>query len=133
MDRVWICSSGSWKTLEEIILEMPEMFLRLNSCSNSIKGKPRCPLTLQGDGSIVYGGLESLSVFTLKHHLKLLPASLVVISFLGINVKGLQVLYNPGIEDFPVLGLVGELVKFWGFPSRSLDEKAIVTGMGIFY
>ena len=41
---------------EELILEVPEMLLRLNSCHNSIIGELGCPLTLQGDGAIVYEG-----------------------------------------------------------------------------
>ena len=55
-------------------------------------------------------------VFALKHHFKLLPASVVVISFLSINVEGFQVIYGPGVEDFPVLQLMGGIkVEFGGF------------------
>ena len=60
---------------EKLIPEVPEMLLRLNSCSSCIKGKPGHPLTFLGDSAIVYEGLECLSVFTLKHHLKLLCQS----------------------------------------------------------
>ena len=74
---------------EEFILEM---LLRLNSCPDSIKGKLGCPLTPWVDCAVVDDGLESLSIFALKHHLKLLPASLVAISFIGIDVKGFQVI-----------------------------------------
>ena len=82
---------------------MPEMFLGLDSSADNIKGKPGCPLTLWGDGPIVDKGLESLPVFTLKYHFKLLSAIAAVISFFGINVEGLQIIYGPGVEDFPVL------------------------------
>ena len=76
------------------------MLLRLNSCHNSIIGELGCPLTLQGDGAIVYEGLESLLVFALKDHFKLLLFSAAVVSFLIINVEGFQVICIPGIEDF---------------------------------
>ena len=88
---------------EEFIPERPEMLLRLNSCPHSIKGKLGHLLTICGDGTIVNEGLESLSIFTLEHHLKLLPACVAVISFISINVKGFQVIYSPGVEDFPIL------------------------------
>ena len=51
---------------EELILEVSEMLLRLDTSINSIKGKLGHPLTLQGDGAIVYEGLESLPVLPLK-------------------------------------------------------------------
>ena len=54
-------------------------------------------------------GLESLSIFALKHHLKLLPFCALVISFFGIDVGGFQVAKIPDIEDFPVLQLMGKL------------------------
>ena len=61
-----------------------------------------------GQGMVTLNeGLESLSVFTLKHYFQLLPAYFVVISFFGINVKGFQVIYGSGIEDSPVLKLPG--------------------------
>ena len=94
---------------EELIREMPEMLLRLDSSANSITGKPGHPLTLRGDGTIVDEGLEILLVLALKHHFKLLPASAAVISLLCIDVKGPQVIYNPGVEELPVLQLMGEL------------------------
>ena len=48
-------------------------------------------------------------IFTLKHHLKLLPASVAVVIFLGIDVEAFQVNYSPGIEYFLVPQLAGEL------------------------
>ena len=75
----------------------------LNSCPNSIKGKLEHPLTPWGDNAIVDEGLQSLSILPLTHHLELLPASTAVTSFLSIDVEGFQVIYSPGIEDFPVL------------------------------
>ena len=56
----------------EFIPEVPKMLLRLDSSTDSIKGKPGHPLTLQGDGLIVDEGLGSLSIFTLEHHLSCL-------------------------------------------------------------
>ena len=38
---------------EEFIPEVPEMLLRLYCSTDSIRGKPGHPLTLQGDGPIV--------------------------------------------------------------------------------
>ena len=87
----------------EFILEVPEMLLRLDSSTDSIKGKLGCPLTLQHGGPIVNEGLESFSIFALKHHLTPFPACVLVISFISINVKGFQVVKSPGAEDFPVL------------------------------
>ena len=78
----------------EFISEMPEMLLGLDRCAYSIKGKLGCPLTLWGNGPIVNEGLLSLSIFALKHHFKLFPASAPVISFYGINVKGFQEVYS---------------------------------------
>ena len=46
--------------------------------------------------------LESLLVFALKDHFKLLLFSAAVVSFLIINVEGFQVICIPGIEDFLV-------------------------------
>ena len=101
----------------ELISEVPEMLLRFDSSASSIKGKLGHPLTLWNDGAIVYEGLESLPVFTLEHHLKVLPASAAVISFLSINVEGFQVIYSPVIEDFPVLLTKGEIkIESGGFP-----------------
>ena len=85
--------------------------------TSSVKGKPGHHLTLWGDGPILSEGLESLSIYALKHHFKLLPPSVAVISFFGINVKGLQVVNDPSIEDFPVLGLVGVEIELRGLPS----------------
>ena len=53
-------------------------------------------------------------MFALEHHFKLLPASVAVISFLSINVEGIQVMYSPGIEHFQVFQLMGELELNFG-------------------
>ena len=87
----------------EFIPEVPEMFLKLYSGTDIIKGKLGHLLTPQGDGRIVDEGLESLSVFALENHLQLLPAHAQVISFISFIVEGFQVVTSPGIEDFPVL------------------------------
>ena len=84
------------------------MLLRLYQSANGIKGKPGHLLTLNGNYPIVYEGLESLSIFTLKHHTELLSASVAVISLLSVNVEGFQEVESPGIEHFPVLRLMGE-------------------------
>ena len=73
---------------EKLIPKIPEMLLKFNSCANSIKGITRYLLVLWGDGSIVNKGLESLSIFTLKHHLQLMPAHVPVISLISGDVKG---------------------------------------------
>ena len=88
---------------EEFIPGVPEMLLGLHCSADSIKGKLGYPLTLWGNGPIVNETLDSLSIFTLKHHLQLLPASAPVISLISINCEDLQVIKSPGIEDFPVL------------------------------
>ena len=114
---------------EEFILEMPEMFLGLNSCPNSIKGRLGHPPDSLGDGAIVYG-LEILSSSS-NINLKLLPASAAVISFLSIDVEGFQVIYSPGTHDFagPLTG--GVKSKLRCFPSGVLDDMAMVGGKGI--
>ena len=72
---------------------------------------------LLGDGPIINKGQNGLSIFTLKHHLKLMPACMPVISLISIDVKGFQVVKHPGVEDFPILWLMGEIkVEFGGFP-----------------
>ena len=88
---------------EESIPKMPEILLRLDNGTNSIKGKLVHPLTLTGNGPIVDEGLKSLSIFTLKHHLQLLPTCVVVNSLIRIDFEDFQVIGRPGVEDFPVL------------------------------
>ena len=116
---------------EELIPEVPEMLFGLNICPSSIKGKPGHPLTLWGDGAIVYEGHASPSVFVLKHHHELFPASIVVISFLSVDVEGFQVIYSPGIEDVPVLQLmVGVKVELMGFLA-GVWTGCLLVGKGI--
>ena len=43
---------------EDLIPEVPEMFLRLDGCLNSIRSKLGHHLSLWGDGAIVYEGLH---------------------------------------------------------------------------
>ena len=74
-------------TEEKLILKMPEMLISFNSHANSIKGIMVCLLVLLGDGPIVNKGLASLSIFTLKHHLQLMPAHALVISLISVDVK----------------------------------------------
>ena len=88
---------------KEFIPKMSQMLFGLYCSTNSIKGKLEHPLTHQGNGPIVNEGLESLSIFTLEHHLQLLPACVAVVSLISIDVKGLQVVKSPDIEDFPFL------------------------------
>ena len=88
---------------------MPEIILTLYCATDGIKGKLEHPLTLRGDGPIVYEGLGSLSVFTLEHHAELLPPSVAAVSLLRVNVKGLWEVKIPGIEHYPTLRLMGEL------------------------
>ena len=97
---------------------MPEMLLNFDSCAYSIKGIMGHLLMLQGVGLIVSKGLESLSIFTLKHHLQLKPAHVLVFSHISVDVKGFQVVKHPGVEDFPVLQLMGQIeVEFGSFPA----------------
>ena len=94
------------------------MLLGLYHSTDGIKGKLGCILTLLSDGHIVYEGLESLSIYALKHHVELLPAKAAVISPLNINVKGFPVVDSPGIEHFPVLRLMGGIKMEGGsFPA----------------
>ena len=103
---------------EEFIPEMPEMLLGVDSSTNRIKGKLGCPLTFWGDGPIVDEEVKTLSIFALKHHFKLLQASALVISFIGVDVKGFQVVKSPGVEDPPVLLLIrGIKIEFRNFPA----------------
>ena len=80
--------------------------------------------------AILNEGLESLLVFTLEHHLQLLSSGLFVISFFSINVQGLQVIYGSGMEDFPVLQLLGVLMLNFGASQQEvvLWDDAIVIG-----
>ena len=87
----------------DTLIRVPEMLLSLDSSADRIKGKLVHPPTLWGNGAIINEELESLPVFALEHHFKLLPASAAVISFFGINVEGLQLIFSPGIEDCSVL------------------------------
>ena len=56
---------------------------------------------LLGNGPIV--SLEGLPVFSLKHHLQLLPSGLCGVSFFSIDVEGLEEVDGPGVECLPVL------------------------------
>ena len=76
---------------EKFVPEMPEMLISLYSSANGIKGLPGHLLVLQVHGPIVNEGLESLSIFSLKHDLQLLPACVPVVSLISINVEGFQV------------------------------------------
>ena len=72
---------------ERLILEMPEMLISFYSSANGIKSFLGHLLVLWGHDPIVNEGLESLSIFTLKHHLQLLPACAPVISLISIGIK----------------------------------------------
>ena len=67
---------------EKLIPKVPEILLGFNSCADSIKGIAGCLLVLQGDGPIVDKGLQSMSIFTLKHHVQLIPAHVPVIGLI---------------------------------------------------
>ena len=73
---------------EQFIPKMPEMLLEPNGSTNGIKSKLRCLLALHGDCAIICEGLEGSSIFTLKHHVDLLPASVAVVSLLTVDVEG---------------------------------------------
>ena len=77
---------------EKFIPEMPEMLLNFYSSANGIKGFLGHLLVLHSYGPIVDKGLESLSIFALKHHLHLLPASAPVVSLISIDVESSQVI-----------------------------------------
>ena len=110
---------------EKLIPEMPEMLLGFDNNANSIKSILGHLLVLQSDGLLVDKGLESLSIFTLKHHLQLLPACVQVISLISIDVKGFKVVKHTGIEDFSVLQLMGELKLNLGASQQLLGWEAI--------
>ena len=93
VDSAWIPSFGELADIgEKFVLEISEMLLSFYSCANGIKGFSGCLLVLWGDGPIVDDGLESLSIFSLEHHLQLLPACVPVISLISIDVEGFQVI-----------------------------------------
>ena len=71
---------------------IPEMLIGFDSSADGIKGFLGHLLVLQGDGPIVNEGLQSLSIFALKHHLQLLPACALVISLISVDVEGFQVI-----------------------------------------
>ena len=102
---------------EQFIPEIPEMFFRLYFSTDGIKGKSGHLLTLWSDGPIVYEGLESISIFTLKHYVELLPVRVAVISLFSVDVKGFQDINSPSVEHFPVLRLIGGVeIECGSFP-----------------
>ena len=109
---------------EKLIPEMSEMLLSFDSCLDSIKGNKGYLLMLQGNGSIVDKGLDSLSIFTLKHHLQLLPSCVPVVSIISIDVKSFHVVKWPGIENIPVLQVMGELKLILGASQQLLGWEA---------
>ena len=88
---------------EKLIPKVPEMLLGPNSSTDSIMGILGHLLVFCSYGPIVDEGLLSLSIFTLKHHLQLMPAHVPVVSLISVDVKGFQVVMSHGVEDFPVL------------------------------
>ena len=71
----------------------------------------------------VYKVLESLSIFTIKHELELLPSLVAVISNLWLYVKGIQVVERP-LEDTPVLRLArGIEMESRGFPVTAVTRR----------
>ena len=84
---------------------------------------------LQDDGPVVVQSLEGLPVFSLKHHLQLLPASLHGVSLFGIDVEGLQEVDGPGVENLPVLQLLGgHEAKFGSLPVCSTAVECHIDG-----
>ena len=109
VDRAWIPSLGSWQTSESSSSQKCQKCFLDFTIVLMVSSNLGCLLTLQGDGPIAYEGLESLSIFALKHYAELLPASVAVVSLLGVDVEGFQEVKSPGIDHFPVLRLMGEL------------------------
>ena len=78
-------------------------------------------MTLQGNCAIVHEGLDRLPVFALEHHIQVFPSGFSVINFFCINFEGFQVIYASGVDDFPVLQLLGGVkVEILGFPVGGL-------------
>ena len=110
---------------EKLIPKMPDMLLDFDSPADSIKGITVHLLMLQDDGPIVNKGLESLSIFTLKNHLQPMPAHVLIISLISIDVEGFQIVRHPGAEDFSFLQLMGELKLNLGASQQLLGQEAI--------
>ena len=72
---------------EKVYPEMPEMLISFDSSVDGINGFPGHILVLWGNGPIVNERLESLSIFTLKHHLQLLQACVPVVSLISVNIE----------------------------------------------
>ena len=64
----------------------PKMLIGLYYSSDGIKGSPGLLHIFWHCGTVVNKGLESLSIFILKHELELLPTLVVVISMVRLNV-----------------------------------------------
>ena len=54
-----------------------------------------------------------------------MPAHALVISLISVDVKGFQVVKYPGVEDFPVLWLMGELKLNLGASQQLMGQEAI--------
>ena len=93
------------------------VLLRLDGGLDGIEHFLGCLLAVQGNGTVIDEGLESLPDFTLKSHFELPPASLAVISFFGIDIKGLQVVNCSCIEHSQSSDCWGVEIKLQGFPA----------------
>ena len=93
---------------QKLFLEVPEMLPRVHCITNGIKSKPGHLLTLQGDGPIVYEGLEAFLS---------LPSNILWSCFQpvlqssasSVSMQGLQGSQWPCIDYFPVLRLMGRV------------------------
>ena len=93
---------------QEFISEVPKVFSGLHCSCNGIKDLPGGLLVLWADGANLNEGLYGLSIFTLKHHLKLFPAFLGGVLCICINVKGFQEVVNRiSVKVCPLIGLIG--------------------------
>ena len=84
----------------ELMSEVLEMLLGLDSCCNGIQHLLACLLLLLTDGPVVNQILECLPIFTLKHHFQLFPTCLHGICFFGIDVEGFQEFNGLGENTF---------------------------------
>ena len=78
---------------------MPEVLFVFGGL-DGIKDMYGHPLVLLGYDTIVSGGLQGLKVFSLEHHLELLPVLLTGVFSLGFNIKDFEEVHCLGIKGF---------------------------------
>ena len=88
----------------DLICKIPKVFFIFYAWPDGFECFCRCLLIFLSYGFIVSHGLQGLSVFTLEHHLDLLPSMFVLILSLRVYIQGFQKNLIPWCKSSSILG-----------------------------